>query len=74
MNLDDVKAMPVADIADADCALFMWATDPLLPEAIETIKAIDNRIEIFDKDRIRSQTSTYEQMNVLIKEHIQDMV
>ena len=39
MNLDDVKAMPVADIADDNCALFMWATDPLLPEAIETIKA-----------------------------------
>ena len=40
----------------------------LINPAIETIKAIDNRIEIFDKDRIRSQTSTYEQMNVLIKE------
>tara|TARA_Y100001970_G_scaffold31322_2_gene38858 strand:+ start:1896 stop:3086 length:1191 start_codon:yes stop_codon:yes gene_type:complete len=40
----------------------------LINPAIETIKAIDNRIEIFDKDRIRSQASTYEQMNVLIKE------
>ncbi|MFL2664881.1 MAG: DNA recombination protein RmuC [Dehalococcoidia bacterium] len=40
----------------------------LINPAIETIKAIDNRIENFDKDRIRSQTSTYEQMNVLIKE------
>ena len=40
----------------------------LINPAIETIKAIDNRIEIFDRDRIRSQASTYEQMNVLIKE------
>ncbi len=40
----------------------------LINPAIETIKAIDNRIENFDKDRIISQTSTQEQMNVLIKE------
>ena len=39
MNIRDVQALPVADIADTDCALFLWATDPLLPEALETIKA-----------------------------------
>ncbi len=40
----------------------------LIHPAIETIKAIDNRIENFDKDRIISQTSTQQQMNLLIKE------
>jgi N6-adenosine-specific RNA methylase IME4 len=31
--------LPIADLAADDCALFVWATDPLLPRAIELIKA-----------------------------------
>ena len=31
--------MPIADLAADDCALFLWATDPLLPRAFELIKA-----------------------------------
>ena len=30
---------PVAEIADRDCALFLWATFPQLPEALRLIKA-----------------------------------
>lgn len=39
MSMDGLKAMPVADYAAKDCALFMWATDPMLPEAIELMRA-----------------------------------
>lgn len=39
MSLGDIQAMPVADLAAPDCALFMWATDPLLPQALDTIEA-----------------------------------
>jgi N6-adenosine-specific RNA methylase IME4 len=39
MGLDEIKAMPVAGWAAGDCALFLWATDPLLPRAFEVIAA-----------------------------------
>ncbi|AIT81645.1 MT-A70 family methyltransferase [Novosphingobium pentaromativorans] len=39
MSLDDIAALPVAHLAAPDCAMFMWATAPLLPEAIEVMNA-----------------------------------
>ena len=39
MGLDEIKVTPVADWAAGDCALFLWATDPLLPRALEVIAA-----------------------------------
>jgi len=39
MSLTDIKALPVPDIADRDCHLFMWTTGPHLPQAFEAIKA-----------------------------------
>lgn len=39
MKNKDIANLPINDLADKDCVLFMWATSPLLPEAIETIKA-----------------------------------
>jgi N6-adenosine-specific RNA methylase IME4/ParB-like chromosome segregation protein Spo0J len=39
MSLDDIKAMPLDDIAFADCVLFMWATSPKLAEAFEVLHA-----------------------------------
>ena len=38
-SLDDIKAMPVAELAADDCALMMWAVMPELPGALEVIKA-----------------------------------
>ena len=35
MSLDALKALPVADVAAADCALFMWTVDAHLAEALE---------------------------------------
>ena len=37
MALADIKALPIP--AADDCVLFLWATVPLLPEAIETMRA-----------------------------------
>lgn len=39
MSLDDIKAMPVADLCQKNAVLFLWATVPMLPEALEVVKA-----------------------------------
>lgn len=39
MNNKDILKLPINNLADKDCVLFMWATSPLLPEALETIKS-----------------------------------
>jgi N6-adenosine-specific RNA methylase IME4 len=39
MSLADVRALAVPDIAAENCTLFLWATDPLLPEALKLIEA-----------------------------------
>ena len=39
MTLEQIKALPVADLAAPDCALFLWATAPMLREAIEVMDA-----------------------------------
>jgi N6-adenosine-specific RNA methylase IME4/ParB-like chromosome segregation protein Spo0J len=37
--LDVIKARDVASIAADDCALFLWSTAPMLPQALEVITA-----------------------------------
>lgn len=39
LSLDDLKRLPVADLAADDCALFLWAIDPMLPQALGVIDA-----------------------------------
>lgn len=39
MTLDDIKAFPIQKIAHKNSVLFLWATVPLLPEAIEVLSA-----------------------------------
>lgn len=36
---DDICARPVADIAADDCVLFLWATVPMLPDALSVMGA-----------------------------------
>jgi N6-adenosine-specific RNA methylase IME4 len=38
-SLDDIKALPVSQWADTNCALMLWAVLPQLPEALDLIKA-----------------------------------
>ena len=39
MDINELCAPPVADLAAPDSALFLWATFPQLPEALRLIKA-----------------------------------
>ena len=39
LDIDALSALPVADLASPDCALFLWATDPLLDRALTLIRA-----------------------------------
>ena len=39
MELDEIKALPVASFASRDYALFLWATAPMLPQALEVMAA-----------------------------------
>lgn len=39
VGLQELKDMPVNEMTDKDAVCFMWATVPLMPEAIELMKA-----------------------------------
>jgi len=39
LDFEKLAALPIADLAANDCALFLWATDPLLPRALDLIRA-----------------------------------
>ena len=39
MRIEDIKALPVTELADRDCVLFLWATFPMLQEALDVIRA-----------------------------------
>ncbi len=39
MALDEIKALPICDLAQKDCLLLMWATAPMLPEALACMAA-----------------------------------
>jgi len=39
MDNNDICALPVQELADKDCCLFMWAVSPLLPEAMDVINS-----------------------------------
>lgn len=39
LDLEAIKALPVADWAAPDSVLLLWATDPLLDRALEVIRA-----------------------------------
>ena len=38
LNINDICNLPVNDIADDDCILFIWVIDSMLPEALQVIK------------------------------------
>ena len=37
MDLRAIRSLPLSQLADAHCILLLWATAPMLPEAIETM-------------------------------------
>jgi len=39
MTLDEIKKLPVRDLCDSNCALFLWTTMPYLEKSFEVIKS-----------------------------------
>lgn len=39
MKLDEIKLLPVSDVADEKCHLYLWVPNALLPEGLEVMKA-----------------------------------
>ena len=39
MNINDMCALPINNLADSDCVLFLWVTFPMLPDALKLIEA-----------------------------------
>jgi N6-adenosine-specific RNA methylase IME4 len=39
MTLTEISALPVADLAAPDCLLWLWATNPMLPDALRVLEA-----------------------------------
>ena len=37
MSLEDIKALPIGELAAKDCALFMWITFPCMQEAFQAV-------------------------------------
>ncbi len=38
MSLTDIKRLPIASLADDNCALFLWVTAPCLEQGLQVIK------------------------------------
>lgn len=39
MTNEEIYNLPIKDIAEDECVLLLWATSPLLPEALKTIES-----------------------------------
>lgn len=39
MTLDEIMALPVPEISEKNAVLFLWVTNPLLPEGLQIMKA-----------------------------------
>jgi len=39
MTVDEIKALPIEDLADENCELYLWTTQKYLPESFEVIRA-----------------------------------
>jgi len=61
MDLKDICNLPVNNIADKNCILFLWATYPMLSEALEVIKAWDFKYKTiaFQWIKINKKTGSY---------------
>ncbi|OUQ53275.1 S-adenosylmethionine-binding protein [Alistipes sp. An116] len=39
MTLEEIKSLPVSEVADTKCHLYLWVPNALLPEGLEVMKA-----------------------------------
>jgi N6-adenosine-specific RNA methylase IME4 len=40
MSIEEIKALPVADLASPNSILWLWAVNPMLPQALDVMKAL----------------------------------
>lgn len=62
MKLKDIAALPVNNLADSDCILFLWATFPTLPDAIQLMKSWGFKYKTVGFNWVKTnkrQTTTY---------------
>jgi N6-adenosine-specific RNA methylase IME4 len=61
MGLNDIKALPVRELAAANCALFLWVVDSHLDAAFEVGKAwgFDYKTRAFEWLKITNDWSAY---------------
>jgi len=55
MDLEKIKALPIADISAPDAVLFLWATSPKLEEALEVMRSWGFKYRtsaVWDKEKI----------------------
>lgn len=38
LSMEDIKNLPISEISDKNSVLYLWATTPLLPEALEVLQ------------------------------------
>lgn len=43
MTLDDIKGLPVGHLAAKDCVLWLWATNPMIPQVLDELSACQER-------------------------------
>jgi len=70
VGLSDLKKLDVAGIAEDDCLLFMWATNPHLDQAIELGRAWDFQWAtvafVWDKERVNPGFYTLSQCELCL--------
>lgn len=70
MSLSDLKNMDVKSLCEKDCLLFMWATGPLLDEAMELMKAWGFKYKqvafVWDKKRVNPGSYTMTQCEFVL--------
>ncbi len=70
VKLSDLKRLDVPGIAEDDCLLFMWATNPHLDQAIELGRAWDFRWAtvafVWDKERVNPGFYTLSQCELCL--------
>ncbi len=65
LKLDELKKIPILDIAKPDCLLFMWTSNPHLAQSIELAKAwkFEYRTVAFIWDKMKHNPGKYTMSN-----------
>ncbi len=73
MTLDDMKALPLQKLMADDCAVFMWAVMPMLPEALELGKAwgLEYKTCAFAWAKVNKRASVRQLIVSAIRKHSQ---